>query len=70
MQTVAGVPSVQVRLTPIEVLTLPLVEKRGLAVNMPVGTPVVALFHGGDRSNGVVMGSTSPGTPPSARPAD
>ena len=69
VQVVNGAATVQVRLTPIEVLTLPLVEMRGIAANMPVGTPVVAMFHGGDRSNGVIIGSTSPGTTPSSRPS-
>ena len=61
----AAVPEVQVRLTPIEVLTLRLVEQRGVASNLPVGTPVLALFQSGDRSNGVIVGSVAPG----ARPA-
>lgn len=69
VQVVNGVAHVQVQLTPIEVLTMPVVEMRGLGANMPVGTPVVAMFHNGDRSNGVIIGSTSPGTSPSARPS-
>jgi phage gp45-like len=44
--------------------TLNLVEQRGFASNLPVGTPIVAHFQSGDRSNGVVCGATSPNSRP------
>lgn len=66
-----GIPHVQVRLTPIEVMDLPLVEQRGIGASLPVGTPIVAAFHAGDRSNGVVLGSTAPSArPPMGGPED
>lgn len=60
-----NIPSVPVQLTPLEGPTLNIVEQRGFASNMPIGTPIVALFQSGDRSNGVITGSTAP----SSRPA-
>ena len=59
-----GVPQAQVRLTPIEVLTMRIVEQRGVASSLPPGTPVLAMFQSGDRSNGVVCGSAAPGSRP------
>jgi phage gp45-like len=59
-----NVAQVQVILTPLELPTLRLVEQRGFASNMPVGTPIIALFQSGDRSNGIVCGSTSPNSRP------
>ncbi len=59
-----NVPRVQVRVSAIEVLTLPIVEQRGVASGLPVGTPVSLSFLAGDRSNGSVTGSTAPKTRP------
>ena len=59
-----GLPTVQVRLTPLELQSMRVVEMRGFAGNLPVGTPVVAAFQSGDRSGGVVTGSTAPASRP------
>lgn len=59
-----GIAQVQVRLNQLEVAMLKLVEQRGFASSLPVGTPLVALFQGGDRSNGVVMGTVAPKSRP------
>lgn len=66
-----NVAQVQARLTALEVSVLKIVEQRGFASNLPVGTAVVALFQGGDRSNGVIVGSAAPGSRPAlAGPED
>ena len=66
-----NVAQVQVRLSALEVAMVKLVEQRGFASALPVGTPVVVLFHSGDRSNGAVMGSVSPKSRPAlAGPED
>ena len=66
-----GVPIVQVRLTTGETPTLRVVEQAGFASSLPVGSPVTAQFCAGDRSNGVITGSTAPGARPAlAGPGD
>ena len=52
------------RLTAIELTSMVMVEQRGVASNLPVGTPVLVLCQAGDRNNAVVVGSTAPGTRP------
>lgn len=70
VQAPGNVAQVQVRLSALETTTLKLVEQRGFASGLPVGTPVVAMFHAGDRSNGVVMGSVAPGSRPALAGAE
>ena len=57
---VQNVPQVQARLSSLELVNLQMVELSGHGSNLPVGTPILAVFLGGDRSNGVIIGSTSP----------
>ncbi len=53
-----GMPQVQVRLSTLENPTLRIVEQDGFGSQLPLGTPITASFAGGDRSNGVVTGSS------------
>lgn len=64
VRMVDSLPTVQVRLSQFEVFDLRVSEQRGFASNMPVGTPVVAQFQTGQRSNGTVTGSLAPSTRP------
>ena len=65
-----GLPVVQVRLASMELLNLRVVEQRGIASDLPIGTPVMAQFIGGDRSNGFINGSTSPNDRPATAGTD
>ena len=60
--------TVQVRLSGGEVRDgLPVTAIYGLASHAPVGSDVVCLFLGGDRSNGVVIGTANQGSRPRGR---
>jgi phage gp45-like len=60
VQVVNGVATVQVMITPLEIMTLTIAEQRGFASGLKVGTPVVCLFANGERNNGCIVGSTAP----------
>ena len=56
------VQTVQVRVSPVEVIdAVPVLSLFGTDGALPVGSQVLVLFAGGDRSQGVVIGSGSPG---------
>lgn len=54
-----NVQYVQVVLSPLEAANLRRVAEFGLASNPPAGSDAVAIFVGGDRSNGVVIGTNN-----------
>lgn len=63
-----AVQTVQVQIGPDEIRdSAPNVQLFGLSANPPTGTEVVVIFPGGDRANGVVVGSNHQASRPTGQ---